>query len=335
MGGNRRSTRPSRPMVVAFVTALLAGIAITAPVAAAGPRAPRATLYVVAASDSGGLGASGPVLRFGVRGAHHPPTLERTIDDPSFFRPCCLAFTRSGDMLVVNRGDPFVAHSGYISRILRPQGTPISDGAIALPDFDTPHWAAFRNGDLFVAQLSDSSVLRLQFNRRSIASPAGLITDGLCCNAPRGVAFSSNGELFVSECCGVDSIARFRFDNAGIAIPNGVISGNGLDNPQDLAFSDSGELFIANADANTISRFTFDSSGVAAANGTITGAALSGPAGLDFSPWGELFVGNAFAPGGISRWTFTRSGAAVFNGSFATPSNVVIDLQFGPQQKHQ
>ena len=52
---------------------------------------------------------------------------------------------------------------------------------------------------------------------------------------------------------------------------------------------------------------------------------------MAFSPWGELFVGNTFAPGGISRWTFDSAGAARFNGSFSTPSNVVIDIQFAPE----
>lgn len=65
-------------------------------------------------------------------------------------------------------------------------------------------------------------------------------------------------------------------------------------------------------------------------HGVITGPALSGPVGLDFSPWGELFVGNGLAPGGVSRWTFDGSGAATFNGSFTTPWNVVIDVEFGP-----
>jgi hypothetical protein len=60
---------------------------------------------------------------------------------------------------------------------------------------------------------------------------------------------------------------------------------------------------------------------------------LSGPSGLDFSPWGELFVGNAFAPGGVSRWTFEGGGTATFNGSFTTPSNVVIDIQFAPDRR--
>ena len=52
--------------------------------------AARATLFVMAADDAGGLGESGPVVRYDVRPSSGTPTLERTIDDPSFFRPLLL-----------------------------------------------------------------------------------------------------------------------------------------------------------------------------------------------------------------------------------------------------
>jgi len=271
---------------VAIAGVLVAGLATAVPSEAAKARPQAAaTLFVLAAQDSGGLGTSGPVLRYQVRGPTRTPTLERTIDDPSFFRPCCFAFTRSGEMLVVNRGDPFSPQSGYISRILDPQGNPSPHGAIAFRDFSVPHWAAFRHGQLFVAQLGASNVLRLRFNRRDIAFPAGGVTGGgLCCTAPRGVAFSSSGELFVTQCCNVSTINRFTFDGAGNAVPNGIITGNGLSNPRDLAFNRTGELFVANARGNSISRFKSDTVGNAKANGQITSAALSGPAGVDFSP---------------------------------------------------
>jgi hypothetical protein len=332
MHANHHLTRRSRLSVVAIAAFALLNLGSAVPRDAANPSSDKATLFVMAAADSGGLGESGPVLRYDVRGPTNSPTLDTTIDDPSFFRPCCFAFTRSGEMLVVNRGDPFSPTSGYISRILHPTVNPVPNGAIAFRAFSVPHWAAFREDELFVAQLGSSNVLRMQFDGRNVVAPHGVITDGLCCTAPRGVAFSSAGELFVSQCCEISTINRFVFDSAGNATPNGVISGGGLDNPQDLAFSRSGELFVANADANSISRFTFDAAGNATPNGQITGAALSGPSGMDFSPWGELFVGNAFAPGGVSRWTFDSSGNATFNGSFTTPSNVVIDVQFDPHR---
>jgi hypothetical protein len=329
MNSNRDAIRRLRLGVVAFaVVVLVTAFVGTGASDAAKPSSHSAKLFVMAAQDSGGLGESGPVLRYDVAGTSSLPTLERTIDDPSFFRPCCFAFTSSGEMFVVNRGDPFVTSSGYISRILNPTRRPVANGTIALRAFNVPHWAAFRQGELFVAQLGNSNVLRLRFDKRGIASPSGVIASGLCCHAPRGVAFSSSGELFVTQCCGVNTINRFTFDSAGNATANGVISGNGLANPQDLVFAKSGELFVANANANSISRFRFDAAGNATPNGQITGAALHGPAGMAFSPWGELFVGNAFLPGGVSRWTFDSTGTATFNGSFTTPSNVVIDVQF-------
>jgi hypothetical protein len=332
MEASQRVKRVSRLGVIAIVAVALSSLAAAGRGDAAKP-SNKATLFVMAAENSGGLGESGPVLRYSVTGGSNTATLERTIDDPSFFRPCCFAFTPSGELLVVNRGDPFASSSGYISRILKPTGTPRANGAIALRAFSVPHWAAFRGDELFVAQLGSSNVLRLKFDKRGIASPNGDITGGLCCQAPRGVAFNDIGELFVTQCCGVNTVNRFIFDAAGNAIPHGVISGGELNNPQDLVFSRSGELFVANADANSISSFRFDAAGNATAHGQISGPTLSGPAGMDFSPWGELFVGNAFAPGGVSRFTFDSSGTARFSGAFTTPSNVVIDVQFAPTPK--
>jgi hypothetical protein len=194
-----------------------------------------------------------------------------------------------------------------------------------------PHGADFRGAELFTAQQFGSNVVRFLVSPGG-ASFNGAITGGLCCNAPRGVAFSQTGELFVSQCCGVDDIRRYVFDGAGNAIPNGVITGNGLSNPHDLEFSPSGELFVANTPhpsaTHTVSRFTFNSSGAAAANGVITHPSLVEPIGLAFSPWGELFVSSSEAPV-VSRFTFDSSGTAAFNGSFAPPQSGVLDIEFG------
>jgi hypothetical protein len=327
-----RSRRLWRPFVAlaAGMFVLAACVPGAVPGGEGSPGGP-AKLFVMLSADSSGTGTSGPVARYDVRGPASSPTLETTISDPSFFRPCCFAFPTGNEMFVINRGDGLSSGTtGYISRILNPLHTPRPNGAIASPDFSGPHWATFRGGELFVAQRGGSNVLRFVFDQHGVAIPNGAITAGLCCTAPRGVTFSPSGELFVTQCCGVDTINRYVFDSAGNAIPNGVITAGGLSNPQDLAFSRSGELFVANAVGDSVSRFTFDASGNASPNGLITDPTLSGPAGLDISPWGELFVGSTFPPGGVSRWTFDSAGTATFNGSFSTPSNVVIDIQFGP-----
>jgi hypothetical protein len=280
-------------------------------------------------SDPFGLPNSGPVLRYSVDGPTGTPALDTTITDPTFDLPVSVVFTPAGEMLVINRGDGLSAGAGSITRIANPSGVPFSGGTITSPSFSGAHFGAFRQNELFVAQRGGSDVIRFLFDAAGNATFNGVITDGLCCTDPRGAAVSPTGELFVSECCGVDEIERYEFDSAGNAISNGTITGNGLNNPHKLVFSPWGELFVANGGAADVVRFTFDSSGNAAPNGQISGPTISGDVGLDFSPWGELFVANLAPPGGISRWTFDSSHTATFNGFFSTPTTV-SDVQFGP-----
>jgi hypothetical protein len=331
MASVQQSESPSRRSRLTLVALALA--MLTSLTAAGASQA--AKLFVVPTIDPGGPGASGPIFRYDVAGASSTPTLDTTITDPTFDRPCCFTFGSTGELFVSNRGDGVSPGAGSITRILNPQGAPVANGAITSPSFSGPHWAAFRQSELFVAQRGANNVLRFVFDPSGAASLSDIISAGLLPNGPRGVAFSESGELFVAQCCGWDRINRYRFDSAGNAIPNGVITGNGLDNPNDIAFSPSGELFAPNAFNNSISRFTFDAAGTALPNGQITGPTLSGPAGLDFSPWGELFVGNAFPPSAVSRWTFDAAGNATFNGSFSTPPDALIDVEFAPQPATQ
>src|SRR5712692_136550 len=113
-------------------------------------------------------------------------------------------------------------------------------------------------------------------------------------NDPFGVAVNSQGELFVGNRegnvgGGHGSIARFTFDAAGNYLPNGNITGNGLEAVHGVAFSPSGELFAANYLNDQISRFVFDASGNAIPNGVITFGVGTQLVGVAFSPSGELF----------------------------------------------
>lgn len=294
-------------------------------VAANTSHAQSAKLFV---SESQG-GVSTQVYRYEV-GPTGVPTLDLIITDPSFDAPCCLAFGTTGEMFVVNRGFTGSPGNGSISRFLNPAGSPLFNGTITSSSFSGPHFAVFRMGELFVAQRFGNNVLRFVFAAAGNASFNGAITSGLGGTAPRGVTVNpTTGELFVTECCGVNEVNRYLFDASGNAIPNGVITGGGLSNPHDMAFSPWGELFVPNPDNNSISRFIFDAAGNASPNGQITGNGLNGPLGLDFSPWGELFVSNHFGAGGVSRWTFDTSFNAIPNGSFPTPT-ALGDLQFFP-----
>jgi len=291
------------------------------------PKAGCATSAKLFAVEAQGPSAS-QVFRYEVRpiGA---PTLGLTLTDPSFDQPFAVAFSANEEMFVVNRS---VGGSGSIARFFDAMGTPWFNGVINSSAFNSPHGATFHNDELLIAQNTGGNVLRYTFDLLGKAVANGEIVSNLSSGAPRGIVVSPWGELFVTECCGVNEINRYTFDVNGNAIDNGVITGGGLGSPHDLEFSPWGELFVANLDSNSISRFVFDGVYNATPNGTITGAALNGPVGLSFSPWNELFVSNHQAPGGISRWVFDNAHQAVANGSFATPTTLG-DLEFYPQEK--
>jgi hypothetical protein len=294
-----------------------------------------AKLFAVPSNDPGGPGGAFLVLRYDIPGPAAGATLDSAIVDPTFDQPCCFAFSPSGEMFVTNRGDVLAPGEGSITRFLDPTGTPSQNGTITSPSFNAPHWGAFRQGELLVAQRGFVNVLRIEFNSAGQATVDGAINEGLVLDGPRGVAVNSAGELFVALCCGLDSINRYVFDSAGNATLAEVISGNGLNDPNDIAFSPSGELFAANAFGDSVSRFRFDASGNVIPNGQLTSPTFHGPVGLAFSPWGELFVGNNFSSSGVSRFTFDPSGTATFNGFFPTPDVGLVDIEFAPQPAAQ
>jgi len=290
------------------------------------PSAGTAKLFVVSAQ---GEQSTNQVFRYELEGPSSTPVLAFTLTHPSFDRPCCLAFRETGEMFVVNRGAPSPGNFGSISRFSDPGGLPTHNATMGASSFSGPHFATFIAGELFVAQRFASNVLRFKFDSTGFPVSNGAITAGLGNTAPRGViAHPATGELFVTECCGINEINRYVFDALGNAVPNGVIAGGGLNNPHDMAFSARGELFVANANGNNVSRFVFDAVGNSFPNGQIAGNGLNTPTGLDFSPWGELFVANQGAPV-VARWLFDASFNAVPNGSFSTAVSLG-DLQFLP-----
>ena len=268
------------------------------------------------------------IYRYDVAGPHGPVRLDMVIRGENLMQPCGVVFGPGNELFVTNRawtrGVPSVA------RFLRPASqAPRFNGLIALAE-PAPHWAIFRAGELFVAQAGSGLVSRFVFDRQGNATPNGVIVlDWLI----RGVTVNpASGELFVTECCGINQILRFVFDADGNAIPNGNISDPSLDSPHDLVFDAKGELFVANPGAGTVSRFIFDEAGNAISNGVI--AHNPGAIGLAFSSWGELFVASHFQPT-VFRWTFDKAGQAHSNGSFTTPQTLA-DAEFlsTPMDRH-
>lgn len=319
-------SRTRRSGILFFVLAsLLAGFFGTPSAALA------AKLFAVTASDI--AGSTDAVYRFEV-GPTGTPVLDSTLVDSSLHLPFGIGFSASGELFITNRtGGP--PGNGSVSRFVNAGGARVFHGAITDPAFNAPFGAAFRGSELFVSQLDGNNVLRFGFDASgnavlNPAIPAPLVPPG---GAPRGATVNPvTGELFVTRCCGADSaINRYVFDSSGHAVPNGVMSGVGLDNPVDLAFSPWGDLYVTTSSGIARISFLPDSVRTPINRGTLelSGSGITGTLlGLTFSPWGELFV-SSIPQSKVFRWTFTDPDHYFPNGSFATP-HPVIGIKFEP-----
>jgi hypothetical protein len=276
-------------------------------------------LFLVSAQGSD---STDEVYRYDVAGPHGPVRLDLVMKGENLMQPYGVIFGPGNELFVTNRawtrGVPSVA------RFLKPASqAPRFNGLIELAD-PAPTGAIFRAGELFVAQAGRGFVSRFVLDRQGNATTNGAIV--LDWSIRNVTVNPVTGELFVTQCCGINQILRFVFDPDGNAIANGAISDPSLDNPHDMVFSTNGELFVANAFGGTVSRFIFDEAGNAISNGVI--GDNPGAIGLAFSSWGELFVASHFQPT-VFRWTFDKAGQAHFNGFFTTPQTLA-DAEFLP-----
>jgi hypothetical protein len=96
-----------------------------------------------------------------------------------------------------------------------------------------------------------------------------------------------------------NSISRIRFDASGNPVLNGMLTGNGLNGPDDVTFSPAGELFASNSlGGGSVSRFLFDASMNAIPNGSF--ATPQPVIGLHFAPVPE--------PGSLALCGFAVAG---------------------------
>ena len=284
-------------------------------------------LFLVSAQ---GQNSTNEVYRYSVAGPDSPATYVLTMTGSELLQPFGITFDNNGEMYVTNRasfgGTPSLALS---SQPL--ESSPVFDSTYTDGTFRFPHGIAYANGRLFIVQTSVSGspsdpgwVSRYSIQSDAVPVFLGLIPS---MGTARGIAVHPfTGEVFVTQCCGVNRIDRYIFDSAGNPVSNGSISGNGLANPHGMAFSQSGELFVADPDSGSVSRFIFDGAGNAIPNGLIEGN--DGAIGVAFSSWGELFVSSIFQPT-VYRWIFDEAGNAVANGSFSTPQTLGF-LAFDP-----
>lgn len=137
---------------------------------------------------------------------------------------------------------------------------------------------------IYVSTFNSNTVLA--FN--SLGDQSTFATAGSGLNYPYGLAFDTDGNLYVGNTGGglqgSDTIEEF--DSSG----NGsIFTSTGLSYPTGLAFDSSGNLYASNIGNNTIEEF--NSSGT----GSVFATAASGldlPEGLAFDSNGNLYVAN-------------------------------------------
>ncbi|MGH9387371.1 MAG: hypothetical protein ACRD2N_24160 [Vicinamibacterales bacterium] len=233
---------------------------------------------------------------------------------------------------------PCGTHPAYLNPVLlfhfvgtAPLDVPVTIPACPSSSINDPIYVAFDNrGELFVAnrhgnQGGFGSVARVVFENDGTPVDNGVITDpGL--NAPHGLAFSHNGELFAANYL-TGTISRFRFSPRGNAIPNGTIN-VGVGGLIGLAFNRKGELFVT-ASSPTVYRFVFNpATGAALPNGTFSVPGSAALHALAFNAKGELFIVEPYTDR-VYRFRFDPDGTAIENGFFAAPRGP-IGLAFSP-----
>jgi hypothetical protein len=278
--------------------------AVDAEVDAALP--PRATLFV---TDYTG----GTLYRYALAPDQDQP-------DP----PLMLALpTALSPLVVPQTGELFVGQnvSASIARFATPLATPTATGTITGNGLSATFGkTVVVDGELWVANAGAANVDRLALDAQGVAtSPGTLPIDN-----SRGLVYvPATRDLYVTQCCGVDTIRHLVVAADHSVTERTPVTGIGLANPHGLWVTPWHELLVASAGSNTIFRFTLDATGTPIANGTITGNDLAVPIDLAMTSWGELYVANGNDPT-ISRFTFDAAHTAIAHGTITVPGAITL-----------
>jgi hypothetical protein len=286
--------------------AAIDAIATDAPVDAPPPR----TEAILFLADYG----RGVVVRYRVVATTDAPLPDLTFSVPGALAPVIVP--ASGELLLSH------VSAAQLSRVGQPLGTPASTGSVTGFGIGVQQQkVGVVDDEIWVVNPMATNVIRLKFDAAGNPSAGGApvsATNG------RGVVYDPvHRQVFISECCGTNTIKRFAL------APNGMVSvlpsiTGGLDNPHSMIVTPWSELLVANSNTSTILRYTLDVAGSPTANGMITGNGLSTPIDLVLTPWNELYVVNQ-TTARISRFTFDPiTHAAIPRDHFAVTAAVNI-----------
>jgi DNA-binding beta-propeller fold protein YncE len=132
-------------------------------------------------------------------------------------------------------------------------------------------------------------------------------------NSPRGIAFDSSGNLFVSNNSQISKVGT-----------DGTISTfvSGLNRPEGLAFNSDGNLFVADSGLNTVTSYNTSGSIVTTLRGI---SVINQPRGLAFASDGRLYISSpASGVSIIDLSNRTLDSTVVSTSSGAVPFGIAI-----------
>jgi len=241
-----------------------------------------------------------------------------------FSDPAALAADSAGNLFVAdsqNHAVRKISANGLVTTLAGQLGVSGSkDDTGDQARFDSPCGITLdNNGNLFVSDTGNQTIRRV--------TPAGVVTtiagvaghsgfangpgSTALFNSPLGIAFSTNGTIYVAD-CGNQLIRAISPDGAVTTLAGspenwGSENGSGADarfnGPVGLVLDDQGNLFVADSNNYTIRRITPDGAvstwaGVPGADGCVDGPAQSAkfckPAELAIDRRNNLFVADSF-----------------------------------------
>jgi hypothetical protein len=222
-------------------------------------------------------------------------------------------------------GELFVGDfaGGGVSRFLLPFGVPRDNGRLTAPDLARPEQLVFVGNELWVlsSDLTGSRaplpLVRFGFDAKGVATERPAIVDNLA-GANRGIVWNSaKGDVYVSQCCGLNQILHLHLDHDGSSFQLAPLTSPDLSSPHGMVLTPGGELLVASYDNARLVRFTLNGEGEGTPNGFVEGNGLSKPVGLALAPWGEVWVANQ-GNSVLSRFSLDANGDLAAHGSFLT-----------------
>jgi sugar lactone lactonase YvrE len=257
------------------------------------------------------VSADGSRLRVTVPSGAISGPLRLRIRGSDYLSPGFYLGLQSGHESADTEGNLYLSNEafGTISQI-----TPAGRIKTFKSGLSSPRSLTIRQNKLYVACAGSLKGVQVIDLANPAAAPTSFGTTGAIAD-PRGIAFASDGKLFVSDAA---NARIYRIDSAASTPQILSLSGVTLSQPRGLAYGPDGNLYVACYGANTVARIE-----PATGNTTTFLQGFSFPWGLTFDSLGNLYVSNNRGDS-VAKWDATTNRLASF-ASVTSPGGLAVD----------